>query len=307
MLSVIENYQLKNKNKIKDPLGDKIFYFCVYILLAALLVIVIYPVFFVVIASVSDPLYVNSGDLLFYPKGFTLVAYQKILEDSRIWQGYMNTIIYAVCGTIFGLAVSVPAGYALSRKDLPFRGILMGLLVFTMYFSGGLIPSYLVIQKLGLMNTRTLMIILGTVSVYNIILIRSFFSSSIPQELQESAEIDGCSNQRFFISIVLPLSKPILAVVALYIAVSQWNSFFGPMIYLSDSSKYPLQLVLREMLAATNVGTEITDPEALDLLNKLAEVIKYGIIVVSTLPVVCIYPFIQKYFVKGVMIGALKG
>ncbi len=295
------------KNQIRDSFGDRVFYFCNYIILAALLVVVLYPVFFVVIASVSDPLYVNSGDLLFYPKGFTLVGYQKILEDARIWQGYLNTIIYAVAGTVFGLVISVPAGYALSRKDLPYRGILMGILVFTMYFSGGLIPSYIIIQKLGLVDTRALMIILGTVSVYNIILIRSFFSSSIPQELQESAEIDGCSNERFFISIVLPLSKPIIAVVALYIAVSQWNSFFNPMIYLSDASKYPLQLVLRDMLAATNTGTEITDPVALELLNKLAEVIKYGIIVVSTLPVICIYPFIQKYFVKGVMIGALKG
>ncbi|OON96581.1 MAG: sugar ABC transporter permease [Candidatus Epulonipiscioides saccharophilum] len=296
-----------NSNKIKDSKADKIFYAIIYIILAIVLVIVIYPLYFVVVASFSDPVYVNSGEILLFPKGVTFVGYQKILEDTRIWQGYFNTIIYAVGGTVFGLAVCIPAGYALSRKDLPYRGVVMALLVFTMYFSGGLIPTYLVVHNIGLMGTRILMIIMGTISVYNIILIRSFFSSSIPTELQESAEIDGCSNEKFFTSIALPLSKPIIAVIALYIAVAQWNAYFAPMIYLSDSSKYPLQLVLREILAQTNTGTEITDPEALEQLNTMAEVIKYGVIIVSSLPVICIYPLIQKYFVKGVMVGALKG
>ncbi|WP_010168440.1 carbohydrate ABC transporter permease [Candidatus Epulonipiscium viviparus] len=297
----------QNNNKIKDSTADKIFYAIVYVILAIVLVIVIYPLYFVVVASFSDPVYVNSGEILLYPKGITFVGYQKILEDTRIWQGYLNTIIYTIGGTIFGLLVCIPAGYSLSRKDLPYRGVIMALLVFTMYFSGGLIPTYLVVHNIGLMGTRLLMIIMGTISVYNIILIRSFFGNSIPLELQESAEIDGCSNEKFFTSIALPLAKPIIAVIALYIAVAQWNAYFAPMIYLSDSSKYPLQLVLREILAQTNTGTEITDPEALEQLNTMAEVIKYGVIIVSSLPVICIYPLIQKYFVKGVMVGALKG
>ncbi len=298
-----------NPNKIKDPISDKIYYAICYTVLVAILIIVLYPVYFVLVASFSDPNIVNSGKLLLYPEGFTMLGYQKVFEDSRIWTGYINTIIYTVGGTIFGLLVCIPAGYALSRSDMPGKNIIMALFVFTMYFSGGLIPTYMVIQNLGLYDTRLLMCILGTVSVYNVILIRSFFASSIPKELQESADVDGCSIQRFFISIVIPLSKPIIAVIALYIAVSQWNAFFNPKIYLMNRDLYPLQIMLNEMLAQTSasVTDTITDPAALELLTKMAEVIKYAAIVVATLPILLIYPFIQKFFVKGVMIGAVKG
>ena len=298
----------KNPNAIKDSKSDKVFYVCLYILFSIILLLVIYPVYFIIVASVSDPTYVNNGHILLYPKGFTTLGYEKIFQDTKIWIGYLNTIVYTVGGTFVGLLFSIPAGYALSRKDMPYKGTVMGILVFTMYFSGGLIPSYLVVQSLGLMDSRFLMIIMGSVSVYNIILIRSFFISSLPQELCESASIDGCTTQRFFISIAVPLSKPIIAVIGLYLAVSQWNAYFTPMIYLSSTEKFPLQLVLTDILSAVSTASKPTDDlDLILLLAKMAEVVKYGVIIVSTLPILLIYPFIQKYFVKGVMIGAIKG
>ena len=276
-----------------------------------MLIVVIYPLYFVVLASVSDPQYVNSGTPLLYPRGFTLMGYSRVFADNRIWIGYANTLLYAGAGTLLAVAVQVMAGYALSRSDLPGRNIFMALFVFTMYFGGGLIPFYLVVKSLNLVNSRLLMIMLGCSSVYNIIIIRSFFVSTLPKELQEAAFIDGCTNQRYFFSIVLPLSKAIIAVIALYALVAQWNSYFNAMIFLTDRSKYPLQLYLREILltAKTYADTSMVggDPEAAAKMEQMVEVIKYGVIVVSTLPVIAVYPFLQKYFVQGVMIGAVKG
>ncbi len=300
----------KNPNKIKAPKADVVYYTITYFIMAILMVIIVYPLYFIVVASFTDPVYVNSGDILLYPKGFTTIGYQRILEEARLWSGYMNTIIYAFCGTIFGLVLVLPAGYAISRKDLPYRNVFMAAFVFTMYFGGGLIPTYMIIQGLGLHDTRFLMIILGSASVYNMILVRSFFANTIPLELQESAVIDGCGNGRLFFSIVLPLSKPIIAVISLYIAVAHWNSYFNPMIYIVSRDKQPLQIVLRDLLNSVNAFTTdsgITDPQALEQLAVMSEVIKYGVIIVATLPILCFYPFIQRYFVKGVMIGALKG
>ncbi len=300
----------KNPNKIKDPVSDKIFYMSTYIILTIALILVIYPCYFVVMASVSDPTIVNSGKMLWYPEGFNILGYQRVFEDADIWQGYGNTIIYTVCGTLLGVSVCVLAGYSLSRKDMPYRNIFMGIFVFTMYFSGGLIPSYMLIQDLGLYDTRLLMILLGCTSVYNIIICRTFFASTIPQELQEAAFIDGCGNGRFFTAIVLPLSKPIIAVIALYMSVAKWNEYFNALIYISSGDKYPLQFVLREKLqAVSTVSTDsiVTDPAALEMLQTMAEVMKYATIIVATLPILLVYPFIQKYFAKGVMIGAVKG
>ena len=276
-----------------------------------MLIVVIYPLYFVVLASVSDPQYVNSGTPLLYPRGFTMMGYSRVFADNRIWIGYANTLLYAGAGTLLAVAVQVMAGYALSRSDLPGRNIFMALFVFTMYFGGGLIPFYLVVKSLNLVNSRLLMVMLGCSSVYNIIIIRSFFVSTLPKELQEAAFIDGCTNQRYFFSIVLPLSKAIIAVIALYALVAQWNSYFNAMIFLTDRSKYPLQLYLREILltAKTYADTSMVggDPEAAAKMEQMVEVIKYGVIVVSTLPVIAVYPFLQKYFVQGVMIGAVKG
>lgn len=295
--------------RVRETTGDRVFNIVIHILLIIFLIIVMYPIYFVVIASVSDPTFVNSGDFLLYPKGFTLLGYQRVFEDQRIWVGYGNTLIYTIVGTLVGILANVMAGYSLSRKDLPGRNLVMALFVFTMYFGGGMIPFYIVINNLSLVNSRLLMVVLGSVSVYNIIIVRSFFVSTIPTELQEAAFIDGCTNQRFFFSVVIPLSKAIIAVIGLYLAVSYWNSYFNALIFLTDTKKFPLQLYLREILltAKTADASMITDPAAARKLETMVEVIKYGVIVISTLPILCVYPFIQKYFVKGVMIGAIKG
>ncbi len=297
------------RKKMKMGTGDRIFYVVTRVLLAAFLVIVLYPIYFVVIASFSDSAYVNSGEFLFYPKGFTLLGYSQIFKTTRIWISYMNTLIYVVFGTMLGLAASVLAGYSLSQKKLLGRNVIMGLLVFTMYFGGGLIPTYLVIKGIHLTNTRLLLVIMGSISVYNIILIRSFFAGTLPQELQDAAFIDGCGNGQYFFRIALPLSKAILSVIGLYIAVAHWNSYFNALIYVTDRAKQPLQLYLREVLLMAQSTSDLmeSDPQAAALLNRMVEVIKYGIIVVSTVPIICVYPFLQKYFVKGVMIGSVKG
>jgi putative aldouronate transport system permease protein len=297
------------KNRIGSSKGDKVFDAVIHIFLFLVVILMLYPLYFVVIASVSDPTYVNSGAFLLYPKGFTTIGYKRVFADARIWQGYSNTLLYASFGTLLGLFSTIMAGYSLSRNDLPGRDLIMKLMVFTMYFGGGLIPFYMVVKNLNLVNSRLLMVILGSVSVYNIIIVRSFFINNIPSELQDAAYIDGCSNQRFFFSIAVPLSKPIIAVIALYLAVGYWNAWFNAMIFLTDSYKFPLQMYLREILltAKTNESAVGLDPEAALMLEKMVEVVKYGVIVVSTMPIMCIYPFLQKYFVKGVMIGSLKG
>lgn len=291
-------------------LSDVIYTVITRVLLVFLVVIVLYPIYYVVVASFSDPMYVNSGELLLWPKGFTLLGYKRVFANSSIWIGYANTILYAGAGTVIGLIATIMAGYALSRSDLPGRRVISLLLIFTMYFSGGMIPTYLVVKSLGLVNSRFYMIICSCLSCYNIIVTRSFMESNIPRDLQDAAEIDGCGNGRFFVSIVVPLSKAVIAVIALYIVVAYWNSYFSAMLYLTDTNKYPLQLVLRNILLVASSAidsTSETDPTAAIRLQQAAQLIKYAAIVVSTVPIICAYPFVQKYFVKGVMIGAVKG
>ncbi len=298
------------RNKKKKAWDDILFTVISNIILLFFVVIVAYPIYFVVIASVTDPMYVNNGSILLYPKGFTLLGYQKVLQNTKLWTGYANTILYTVCGTALGVMSTLMAGYSLSRKDLPGRGILMKLFVFTMYFGGGMIPYYLVVKGLGLVDSRMAMIVLGSISAYNIIVVRSFMESTVPDELMEAATIDGCGNGIFFFKIVIPISKAVIAVMVLFIAVGYWNSYFNAMIFLTDSSKYPLQLVLREILLTASVASNnaaVMDPEAALKLETMVQVIKYGVIVVSTAPIICVYPFVQKYFVKGVMIGSIKG
>ena len=301
----------RNTHKMKQSWDDIIFSEACNLLLIVFVLVVFYPLWFVVMASVSDPTFVNRGDFLVYPKGFNLMGYEEVFRTESIWIGYGNTILYTVCGTILGTAVTVLAGYALSRKDLPGRGLLMKIFVFTMYFSGGMIPFYLVVKSLGMVNNRMTLIILGSVSAYNMIVVRSFMESNIPDELMDAATIDGCGNGRFFSTIVVPLSKAVIAVIVLYIAVSHWNSYFNAMIFMTDTNKYPLQLYLRELLlTSSSLGDDMSqymDPEALEAMQSLVEVLKYAVIVVATAPIICVYPFIQKYFVKGVMIGSVKG
>lgn len=298
-----------NTKNIKHSWDDRIFDWICNIFLLLFVIIVAYPLWFVLMASFSDPVYVNNGTFLLYPKGFTLDGYKMVFEDARIWTGYLNTIIYTVCGTVLGVVVVMLAGYAFSRKDLVGAPTLMKLFVFTMYFSGGTIPLYIVIQKLGLLDTRFLMIVLGSVSVYNIIVVRSFMASNIPDELYDAASIDGCGNGRFFFQIVVPLSKAVAAVMVLYIAVGYWNSYFNAMMYMTDGTKHPLQVYLRDVLVLSSslAGNLDLEPAEQEKMEQMAMMIKYAIIVVSTGPILCVYPFIQKYFVKGVMVGSVKG
>lgn len=290
--------------------SDKIFYTINGIILLFLIFIVAYPLYFIIVASFSDPSMVGTGQVWFWPKGFNLEGYKKILEYEMIWVGYRNTIIYTIFGTAINVAITVMAAYPLSRKDLVGRSFFMGLFTFTMYFGGGLIPSYLLVQKLGLVNNPLVLIILGSVSVWNLIITRTFFQSTIPDELFEAASIDGCGNGRFFFQMVLPLSKAIIAVMVVYYAVGHWNSFFNALIYINNRKYKPLQLVLRDILTSQQqLMQEMNQGMEKDMAENtmIAESIKYGIIIVSSLPIMTVYPFAQKYFVKGVMIGSLKG
>lgn len=287
---------------------DKIFDIVITVVSMLLLVMVLYPLYFIVIASISNPDLVAKGEVLFLPKDITFDAFKYILKDKRIWIGYYNSLRYTAFGTMFALFLTIPAGYALSRKDLIGSELIMKLMVFTMYFGGGLIPTYLIVQKLGLIDTSAVLIILGSFSVFNLIITRTFFVSTIPLELQEAAEIDGCSIPRFFFSIVLPLSKSIIAIMFLYYAVGHWNSFFNGMIYVKSPNLAPLQVILRDILiSGQNLMTEGADMEYVQEMQRITRTIQYGVIIVSTLPVLIIYPFIQKHFVKGVMIGSVKG
>ncbi|MCI8442975.1 MAG: carbohydrate ABC transporter permease [Provencibacterium sp.] len=286
--------------------GDHVTNVTFYILLSVFVIICFYPIWYVIVASVSDPTYVNSGALITLPRGLHFAAYKYAFDQRQLWIGYGNTILYTLFGTFFGLAVCIPCGYALSRRDLPFRGLIMGIFVFTMYFGGGLIPTYIVINTLHLVNTRLLLIIMGSVSVYNIVLIRTFCQSSIPEELREAASLDGCSNTRFFFSIVLPLSKAILAVIALYIAVYHWNSYYNALVYTTKSDIQPLQLYLRQLLLINTGAEDLGDADSLKEMQQMISSIRYAVIVMSSLPIMCLYPFLQKYFVQGVMIGSIK-
>ncbi|HIV93090.1 MAG TPA: carbohydrate ABC transporter permease [Candidatus Eisenbergiella stercoravium] len=287
---------------------DLIFLVIVHGSVILLSAVILYALWFVVIASISDPNLVASGEVLFLPRGITWEGYKYILRDKRIWTGYFNTIRYAGVGTIFALFITIPAGYALSRQDMVGRSLIMKLLLFTKYFSGGLIPTYLVVKGLHLVDTPYVLMILGSFSVFNLILCRTFFINTMPMELQEAAEIDGCNIFQYFIQIVIPLSKAIIAIMALYYAVGHWNSFFNGLIYVTDNRLYPLQVILRDILiSGQSVDPTTTDPDALEMMKQIARTIKYGVIIVSSLPVLVMYPFVQKYFVRGVMIGSVKG
>ncbi|MFD2115246.1 carbohydrate ABC transporter permease [Paenibacillus yanchengensis] len=300
---------------IKDSKRDRIFVIGNSIFLILALIVVAYPLIYIVSASISDPKLVNSGDMWLLPKGITFEGYQKVFANDSIWTGYKNTIIYTVVGTIINLLVTLPAAYALSRRDFIGRNFFMAMFMVTMFIGGGLVPTFLVVKELGMVNTMWALILPGAASVYNIIVSRTFFHSTIPTELQEAAQIDGCTNMKLFIKIVIPLSAPIIAVMALFYGVGHWNSYFGAMIYLNDAAKYPLQMILRQILvlqevsAAGGKGAVVNASVAAAMNNKaeVASLMKYAVIIVSTLPIIAVYPFLQRYFVQGVMIGSVKG
>lgn len=304
----------EKRRHIKEPLSDRIFLLIVHLLLLFALVVTLYPVIYIFSASISNPSAVNSGEMWLLPIDITWEGYKVLLENNDIWLGYYNTIIYTVVGTSINLLVTIPGAYVLSRKDFQARDFVTKLLIFTMFFSGGLIPSYLLVTGLGLNNTMWALILPGAASVYNVVVTRTFFETNIPDSLTEAAFIDGASDFQIFGRIVLPLSKPILAVMALFYGVGHWNQFFNALIYLDDREKYPLQMILREILVQQDLSSNpsvgsMTSEQAqfIHSQKELSAILKYGVMIVASVPVIMVYPFIQKYFVQGVMIGSIKG
>ena len=292
---------------MKESKGDRAFIIFNYIFLAIVAAVVLYPLIFVLSASLSNPEYVISGDIWLWPKEFTVEAYQKVFQNPDIINGFVNTLKYTFFGTLLNIFMTICAAYPLSRRNLKGKGFIMAFMVFTMFFSGGLIPTYLLIRDLGMINTFWVMIIPNAVAVWNIIIMRTFFQS-IPYELEESAMIDGAGNFRILWSIVLPLSLPVMAVMVLFYAVGHWNSYFQALIYLQDQDKFPLQLILRQILIQGQADDMIKATSESFLAQKLSvEGLKYAVLIVANLPMLMLYPFLQRYFVKGVMIGSLKG
>jgi len=295
------------RTKIRErSLSDRIFGTVVLMLSILIFIIIAYPLWFVVIASISNSNLVNLGAVTFWPKDIRFYGYEMIMKDTRIWTGYLNTIIYTAAGTALNMAVTMPAAYALSRPDFRQRDRIMLYFVFTMFFSGGMVPLYMTVSSLGLTNTRAILIIIGALNVYNLIIARTFIQSSIPNDLYEAASLDGCSHIRYFISVVLPLSKAVISVLTLYYAVIHWNDFFNALLFNSKEAYAPLQIVLRRILLLNEAFSGGSGAEG-GYVQSSADQIKFAVIIVSTVPILCVYPFIQKYFEKGVMIGAVKG
>ncbi|GEK05680.1 MAG: carbohydrate ABC transporter permease [Schleiferilactobacillus harbinensis] len=307
--------QLHTNHLVKDTKADRIFKIFLYLFIALAVLLVVYPLIYIVSASLSSPESVNSGAMWLLPKGFNWEGYKVIFNYGDIWRGYGMTIFYTVTGTAVSLALTIPCAYAISRKDFSGRAWFTNFMLVTMFVGGGLIPTYLLIRTLGWVNTVWALIIPGAASIYNIIVTRAFFQGNIPWEMQEAAIIDGASDFQLFFKIVLPLSAPIIAVMALFYGVGQWNSYFGALVYLQNKNLYPLQMVLRQILVLQDMqtgaatGATVTEATAKAAYSQaqLVAVIKYGVMIVSSLPVIIIYPFLQRFFVKGVLIGSLKG
>lgn len=294
------------KSKMKKGWKDRIFDIAVYGIAIVMILMIIYPLWFIIIASFSNPADVSNGKVWFWPKEWKLDGYMELIKQDIIWRGYLNTIIYTIVGTTIALFVNIPAGYALSRKELFGRKWISTFYIIPMFVSGGLMPTYLVIKNFGLLDTFWVLVLPFAVSAFNIIIARTFFKSSIPETLWEAAQIDGCGTFRYFLTMVLPLSKAILAVIGLWTAVGIWNSWFDAMIYISNENLQPLQLVLRRILISNESLLGTASGELASELRRLSEMMKYAAIVVSTLPIMCLYPFLQKYFNQGVMVGSIK-
>ena len=302
--------QTAEKISVSQTRGDKVFGVINAIFIVFITIITLYPLIYVCSASISSPASVTSGRMWLWPTDITFEGYKRILKNSEIWMGYVNTIFYTVVNVAISLAVTLPAAYALTVKSLPGRKFIVFVFSVTMFFSGGMIPLYVVCRNLGLVNTLWAVILPSATSMWYIILTRTFFQSTIPHELEEASEIDGCSVFATFLRIVIPLSAPIIAVMALYFGVGRWNSYFGEMIFLRDRSKFPLQLFLREIRIVSTFNQEnASSADAITIAEqiRIASIIKYATMIVATLPVIAAYPFIQRYFVKGVMIGSIKG
>ena len=297
----------KKHHPIRDTLGDKLFYAVCYLITALFMLAVLYPLVYILSASFSSADAITSGRMWLYPVDFSLVCYKYILKYDAIWLGYRNTLFYTFAGTLINVAMTITCAYGLSRRGMRGRRFFTMLFTFTMIFSGGMIPNYLLMKNLRILNTVWCMLLPGAISAYNLIVAKTFIENSIPGDLLEAARIDGCSDVRFFFSIVLPLSKAILAVLLLMYAAAHWNAYFNAFLYLTDKKLYPLQIFLRQILVQSNMSADMLDPEAMAQMQTLQQILKYAVIVVSTAPMLCLYPFVQKYFRQGVMIGSIKG
>lgn len=293
--------------KVKMGTGDKIFTTVNVIIMIFVCLIIVYPLYYVVLASITDPVIVSSGKLLLYPESMYLEGYKTTLGYKPLWTGYWNTIRYTVVGTIVSLICTIPAGYALSRKDLFGRKPIMFLFTFTMFFSGGIVPLFLTVKNLHIYNTIWAMVLPVAVSAYNLIVCRSFFESGVPDELLEAAQLDGCSDFGFFFRIAIPISSTIIAVMTLFYATAMWNQFFNALMFLQDEDMMPLQVILRNLVLMNQSNQMGSSAAEAVMKQKLADQLKYCVVVVSAFPLLCVYPFVQKYFAKGVTIGAVKG
>lgn len=306
-----ENYNMKTK-PVKRCREDVIFDTVIFIILTLILFVVAYPLYWVIISSFSDPTAVSAGKVLLRPIGFTLKGYAEVFKNSQVMRGFFNSIVITFVGVCVNLAVTLPTAYALSRDNFSGKKPITIFYMITMFFGGGMIPTYLVVKNMQLLNTIWALVLPGCLSVYNMIVARTFFKSNISEELYEAGEIDGCTQSRFFFQIALPLSKAIIAIMVLYYGVGHWNSYFSALLYISDQDKYPLQLVLRNILitnqtALSQTATTAAARAALQEQQQLLDVMKYSLIIISSVPVLIMYPLVQKHFVKGVMIGSVKG
>jgi putative aldouronate transport system permease protein len=300
--------QRKPRRHIRESRADVIFNIVNYILLTIFMLLILYPLIYILSASFSDGAAVIAGKVVLWPVDFSIEAYIKIFDYSSIWTGYGNTIFYTVVGTIVNVAMTLIAAYPLSRRDLYGRDIIIGLFLFTLFFNGGLIPSYLLVKDLGMLDTRSALIIPQALSVWNLLIAMTFFRTSVPGELLEAAQLDGANDFNYFVRILLPLSTPLIAVMTLFYAISHWNQFFTAMIYLSDKALYPLQIILRDILIQSQVDMNMMeDLKSMAAKQAMRELLKYALIVVASVPVLIIYPFVQRYFVRGMMLGAIKG
>lgn len=294
---------------IRAPLEDKVFYAISYTLVGLFALVVLYPIIFVVSASFSSGIAVTTGQVMLWPVDVSLEGYRAVFSHRRILGGFRNTVLYTAAGTLINVCMTFLAAYPLSRHDMQWRKGYMWLFTFTLFFSGGLIPTYILISKLRMVNTIWAVLIPGAISVYNMIVTRTFIQNNIPREMLESAMIDGCSDARYFFTMVLPLSNAVIAVITLFYAVGHWNSYFSAMIYLNDLELQPLQLILRDILIKNQINSN-EFKKATDLMTErqnLADQLKYALIVISSVPIIMVYPFVQRYFIQGVMIGSIKG
>ena len=297
----------RKQGPIRQSAGDRAFNIVNAIVMTLTTLAIVYPLYYVLLASITDPVVVSSGKLLLYPEAPYFEGYTRALHYAPLWTGYGNTLKYTLVGTAVALFCTIPAGYALSRIDLPGRRVLMFLFTFTMFFSGGIIPLYLVVRQLHMYDTIWAIVLPVAVSAYNLIVCRSFFDTGIPNELLEAAKIDGCNDFKFFFRIVLPLSSTIIAVMCLFYATALWNMFFNPLTFLSGKENMPLQVVLRDLVLLNQANSITSSAEEIAMRQKLAEQLKYCIVVLAAAPLLIVYPFLQKYFAKGVMVGAVKG